>query len=114
MQPWQRAQAWLAKHFPGDSFEALLAHYFQHGFVWSSPLSFMLFKPVFWDGKDYFTETDRCNAWFIHLAAGDSTDFHKRFPFPLEFALFQRHGKDKIHAYQFKNLASKIHGIVHT
>jgi hypothetical protein len=114
MQPWQKAQYWLAKHFPKDSFEGLLAHFLQNGFVWSSPLSFMLFKPVFWDGKEYFTQTDKWNAWFIHLAAGDLTDFEKRLPFRLDYVLFQRHGKNKIHAYEYQTLASKFHGIVHT
>jgi len=114
MLPWQKAHAWLAKHFPNDSFEEILAHYLTHGFVWSSPISFALFKPVFWDGQNIHTGTENWNAWFAHLAAGDLQDCFTHVPFTLEFVLFQRHGKAKIHAYNFQHLTSKVYGIVNT
>jgi hypothetical protein len=114
MLPWQKAAKWFSRFSDGATFEELLAAYVKNGFVWSSPLSFLLFRPVFWDGKDIFTKTDTWNAWFVHLAAGDISDFHKRFPFPLEHVVFQRHGKQQFHAYPFKILASKIHGFLHS
>lgn len=114
MLPWQKAKEWLLKHFPNDSFEEILAHYFTNGFVYSSPISFVLFKPVFWDGQNIQSGTENWNAWFVHLAAGDLHDCLTQAPFTLEYLLFQRHGKAKIHVYNFKQLTSKAYGIINT
>lgn len=114
MLPWQRAAQWFSRHSDGATFEELLASYVKSGFVWSSPLSFVLFKPVFWDGKDIFTETDTWNAWFVHLAAGSMEDAISRCPFALDTIVFQRHGRQKYHSYSFQKLANKIYGIIDT
>lgn len=111
MKPWQKAANWFSKFSNGDTFEQLLAEYFKNGYVWSTPLSFMLFRPVFWDGKDIYLETDNHNAWFLHLAAGDMRDMFRAAPFPLEYLVFQRHAQDTFRAYKFKTLQSKLNGI---
>lgn len=111
MKPWQKAAFWLARHFKDESFEELLASYFHDGYVFSSPTSFILMRPAFWDGYGLFTEADKPNAWFVHLAAGDMVDMFRACPFPLEYIVFQRHGQEKFHAYKFNLLSSKLNGI---
>lgn len=111
MQPWQKAALWFSRNSDGDTFEQLLAEYFKNGYVYSSPSCFLLLRPVFWDGVDVFTEADKPNAWFVHLAAGNMIDMFKACPFPLEHLVFQRHGQDRYRAYSFNSLHSKLNGL---
>lgn len=112
MKPWERAKQFHAEMWPnGSSFEALLGSCIQHGVVYSSDESFYLAQQCYWDGHKPFFLTDRHNGWFVHLASGSVKDMLLKAPHALEYAIFQRHGLDKYHAYKFNKVKEK-YGIV--
>ena len=112
MKPWQRAKQFHAETWPNsDSFEELLGSCLQHGVVYSSNESFYLAQQCYWDGYKPFFYTDRHNGWFVHLASGSVRDILLKAPHALEYAVFQRHGLEKYHAYNFNKMKEK-YGIV--
>jgi hypothetical protein len=47
----------------------------------------------------------------VHLASGSVKDILLKAPHALEYAVFQRHGLEKYHAYKFNKVKEK-YGIV--
>jgi hypothetical protein len=107
MQPWQRAKQWLERWPDAVTFEELLGSCIQNGFVYSSDVSFYLVQRCYWDGFKPFFLTDRHNGWFVHLASGSIKDMFLKAPHALEHIVFQRHGLDKYHAYNFNKMKEK-------
>ena len=107
MKPWQRAKQCIEGMTDAVSFEELLASCIQHGVVYSSETSFYLIQRCYWDGVQPFFYTDKHNAWFVHLASGSIKDMFSKSPETLEHIIFQRHGRDKYHAYNFNKMKEK-------
>ena len=107
MKPWQLAKQWLERWPDAAPFESMLASCIQYGVVYSSDTSFCLAQQCYWDGVKPFFLTDRHNGWFVHLAAGSINDMFRQSPETLEHIIFQRHGRDKHHVYNYNQLKEK-------
>ena len=107
MKPWQRAKQCIEGMTDAVSFEELLGSCIQYGVVYSSDDSFYLMQRCYWDGVKPFFLTDRHNGWFVHLAAGSIKDMFRQSPETLEHIIFQRHGRDKHHVYNYNQLKEK-------
>jgi hypothetical protein len=107
MTPAEQAAKWCDNH--NENFREVLAAYLSFGYVWSSPRSFILARPVWrewWDDgeklADHSLTAPDGNCWFIWLAAGDMAEFFKICPQPKDFVCFSR--GDVARCWEFERL----------
>jgi hypothetical protein len=82
------------------SFDEVMAWHFNHGFVFSTPIYFIMGRPVnskapvqsVLDPSVQF-EADDCDAWHVCLAAGNLEQAWTILPWPLGLIGFDRKGE---------------------
>jgi len=82
MTPFQAARQVCLDRPEIMPFEEQLAHYGEHGYIWSSPTAFIL--------ATYHATEDE---WFIGLAAGNMAEFCLHAPHPAKWVCFIRDGR---------------------
>jgi hypothetical protein len=108
MLAWQIARN-LYESEPGNRFEDLLGHFFQHGIVHSTPENFLLAKQVCYPES----EITPANAWFIPLASttGSLKQLMGALPHPLSYVIWQRalgRPGQHYHIHPWHKLAAKV------
>ena len=92
----------------GIDMSADIAAYCAHGYVWISPNSFLLAKPV--SSKSETPPADQWNvedadAWYVNMAVGDVKDFINKIPYPLPLVGWMRETKNQpIRWYDLKKI----------
>jgi hypothetical protein len=86
-----------------------IATYAAHGYVWISPNSFLLAKPV--NSKSETPPADQWNvedadAWYVNMAVGCGvSEFINRIPYPLPLVGWMRQLKNQpVRWYDFKKI----------
>jgi hypothetical protein len=82
----------------GEDFDAWLSAHLEHGYVWSSPRSFILARAIRsgWVDSDWWKLSDMAatapdgDCWYIWLAAGDMAEFFEICPERKNFVCFSR------------------------
>ncbi|MDZ4287835.1 MAG: hypothetical protein U0984_07745 [Prosthecobacter sp.] len=100
------ARQWCLAHPEWGAFEDTVATYLRHGFVWSSPRSFVLARAIaadWWQDHDRLTDHTlshpQGDCWFLWLAAGDMREFFEVCPQPKPFVCFCRRGLPRLWRY---------------
>lgn len=114
MTPYQQARAVYDREPCARSFEEDLVAHLLNGYVISTPEVFLMFRDVLRDADPEvitdpfmtFPVSDFSDCWHVYLAAGDMTQFHRFFPYPLEWVSFER--KNRLRFRRFRSCAAKI------
>ena len=108
MSPYEQAMR-AYTHPTGMTFDEMLAWTFNTGFVHSTPKFFVCGRPVFSGAlhrqiADPATEfaNEACDAWYVHLAAGDLAAAFGVLPWPLPLIGFDRQGE--VRFYQLEQV----------
>jgi hypothetical protein len=109
MTPAEAAAQWCQAHPEHGTFAEVLGAYLSFGYVWSSPRSFILARPIrreWWNDGDKLADHSLVDpggdCWFIWLAAGDMAEFFKICPEPKTFVCFSR--GDVARLWEFERL----------
>ena len=109
MKPWQAAKKWHTENSE-IPFEELLGHFFNEGYVWSSPTEFILGKQARWESKTMYGGNVEANCWVVQLAAGENpmARFMELAPMKLKYVAWQRRGSDRYHVWQWDKFNKKV------
>lgn len=81
----------------GKNFTDELEAFLLTGFVFSTPMAFLMGKPVprdVWIHDPWETwPKERCDAWFVWLAVGDAWRLMDMMPFELPYVGWYRQGR---------------------
>lgn len=99
MTPYEKAKAVYQKEICARTFAHDLELHLLHGFVFSTPDSFIMGRPVYRGGR-YEEITNPafrfqlCDCWLVYLAAGNSLRiFFQYEPYPLPWIGWERNNK---------------------
>jgi hypothetical protein len=110
MKPWQAAKKWHTENSE-IPFEELLSHFFNEGYVWSSPENFILASKAEWRSGEMYVGAVEPNCWMIQLAAGENPfkRFLKLAPTKLKYVAWQRRGSDQWHVHEWDKFKRKVY-----
>lgn len=101
MTAFERAQIVYLTEPCARSFNDDLGHHLVHGYVWSSPTCFVMFRPVqsTWplDMLRAPWETDPAgDCWWVWLLAGDTREAISKMPFAMPRIGFERQNEPRV------------------
>ena len=111
MSPFETAADLYRRHPQALPLEGYLMWHLRHGFVYSTPDYFIMGRPVHLCAypRSLITEhlhifdQDICDAWYIHLMAGDMSKAWGILPYPLPWLCWERlvGGRREFRVYEF-------------
>jgi len=110
MSPYETIYRQYQEKLPDLDFPKLVGSYMTFGFVFSTPVYFMMGKSVnrraspdlIRDPSHRFAR-EECDAWWIHAATGNMAGAWKAMPWPLPWVGFQRFDDD-LHFYPLERM----------
>jgi hypothetical protein len=97
----------------GGCFEAELAHFLRHGYVFSQPDMFLMCAPCSLAQSGAITEPECADAWFVGLAVGDGALnwLIRQMPWYLPKVAWYRdfkHRTGRLHVWPTETLIAKL------
>lgn len=106
MTPFDTVVQLYKDHPQEEPFEYYLLWHMRNGFVFSTPDFFIMGRPVsrlaFDPNKLEFFPRETCDAWFIHVMAGDMAKAWSILPWELPYLLWERLERGKLVCREYR------------